>query len=377
MDEDKILIVTGEPSGDLHAGNLVKELLNLKPNLKILAVGSENLKKAGADIFYDIKDLAVFGFFDVLKKLPKFIYLKKLILKVIKEEKPKLIILVDFAGFNLRLAKVINKTLPIIYYISPQVWASRAGRIKTIKKYISKMIVFFKFEEELYRKEKIEVDFVGHPLLEIVKSSIPKEEFLKKLGFSPIKNTIALLPGSRAQEIKNILPIMLKVASYINKEIPSQFLIVKSLQIEEKMYTEKIKDLNLEIKVVEGKNYDCLGASDFALACSGTATLETAIMGVPFFIIYKMNLLNYLLYRPQVKIPYIGMVNIIAKRKIIPEFIQFKAKPKIIAKELIKTLKDSSKIQEIKDKLIQIKNLLGPEGANRRAAKIILGLLNS
>jgi len=377
MDEDKILIVTGEPSGDLHAGNLVKELLNLKPNLKILAVGSENLKKAGADIFYDIKDLAVFGFFDVLKKLPKFIYLKKLILKVIKEEKPKLIILVDFAGFNLRLAKVINKTLPIIYYISPQVWASRAGRIKTIKKYISKMIVFFKFEEELYRKEKIEVDFVGHPLLEIVKSSIPKEEFLKKLGFSPIKNTIALLPGSRAQEIKNILPIMLKVASYINKEIPSQFLIVKSLQIEEKMYTEKIKDLNLEIKVVEGKNYDCLGASDFALVCSGTATLETAIMGVPFFIIYKMNLLNYLLYRPQVKIPYIGMVNIIAKRKIIPEFIQFKAKPKIIAKELIKTLKDSSKIQEIKDKLIQIKNLLGPEGANRRAAKIILGLLNS
>lgn len=377
MDEDKILIVTGEPSGDLHAGNLVKELLNLKPNLKILAVGSENLKKAGADIFYDIKDLAVFGFFDVLKKLPKFIYLKKLILKVIKEEKPKLIILVDFAGFNLRLAKVINKTLPIIYYISPQVWASRAGRIKTIKKYISKMIVFFKFEEELYRKEKIEVDFVGHPLLEIVKSSIPKEEFLKKLGFSPIKNTIALLPGSRAQEIKNILPIMLKVASYINKEIPSQFLIVKSLQIEEKMYTEKIKDLNLEIKVVEGKNYDCLGASDFALVCSGTATLETAIMGVPFFIIYKMNLLNYLLYRPQIKIPYIGMVNIIAKRKIIPEFIQFKAKPKIIAKELIKTLKDSSKIQEIKDKLIQIKNLLGPEGANRRAAKIILGLLNS
>jgi len=377
MDEDKILIVTGEPSGDLHAGNLVKELLNLKPNLKILAVGSENLKKAGADIFYDIKDLAVFGFFDVLKKLPKFIYLKKLILKVIKEEKPKLIILVDFAGFNLRLAKVINKTLPIIYYISPQVWASRAGRIKTIKKYISKMIVFFKFEEELYRKEKIEVDFVGHPLLEIVKSSIPKEEFLKKLGFSPIKNTIALLPGSRAQEIKNILPIMLKVASYINKEIPSQFLIVKSLQIEEKMYTEKIKDLNLEIKVVEGKNYDCLGVSDFALVCSGTATLETAIMGVPFFIIYKMNLLNYLLYRPQIKIPYIGMVNIIAKRKIIPEFIQFKAKPKIIAKELIKTLKDSSKIQEIKDKLIQIKNLLGPEGANRRAAKIILGLLNS
>jgi lipid-A-disaccharide synthase len=143
------------------------------------------------------------------------------------------------------------------------------------------------------------------------------------------------------------------------------------------MYTEKIKDLNLEIKVVEGKNYDCLGASDFVLVCSGTATLETAIMGVPFFIIYKMNLLNYLLYRPQIKIPYIGMVNIIAKRKIIPEFIQFKAKPKIIAKELIKTLKDSSKIQEIKDKLIQIKNLLGPEGANRRAAKIILGLLNS
>ena len=376
MEEKKIIIICGESSGDLHAGNLAKAIKELNPNIKIAGVGGANLRQGGAEIYCDIKDLAVFGFFDVLKKLPKFFSLKKLILQKINEEKPDAIIFVDFAGFNLRLAKEINNRIPTIYYISPQVWASRAGRIRTIKKYIQKMLVIFKFEEEFYKKCGINADFVGHPLLDIIKPTMAKNELLNNLKFSESKITIALLPGSRKQEIENILPIMLKTAKLIRQELDAQFVIAKSPQVGWELYNRRIKGLNLDIKIVEGKTYDCLNIADFCLVCSGTATIETAIMQKPFVIIYKMNILNYLLYRPQVRVPYIGMVNIVAGKKIIPEFIQFGASPRKIAREALKILKTSSEIERIKKSLAQVKTSLGEKGATSRAAQIIVDFLN-
>ena len=368
-----IFIICGEPSGDLNAANLARALLAINPGLKISGVGGSLLRSTGAEIYCDIKNLAVIGLFDVLKKLPKFFKLKKIILEKIKTEKPNAIIFVDFSGFNLRLAKEINNKIPTIYYISPQVWASRPGRVKTIKKYISKMIVLFKFEEEFYRKYGIKVNFVGHPLLDIVKPTMEKKELLDTLNFSETKTTIALLPGSRRQEIENILPVMLKTALFISREIPdSQFVIAKSSQVDWEIYNRKIKDLGLNLKIVEGKTYDCLNIADFCLVASGTATLETAIMQKPFFIIYKMSLLNYLLYLPQVKVPYIGMVNIVAKKKIIPEFIQFGACPKNIAKQVIKILKNPSELEQMKQNLTQVKAFLGEKGAAARASQIIL-----
>ena len=376
MEEKKIIIICGESSGDLHAGNLAKALGELNPNIKIAGVGGANLRQGGAEIYCDIKDLAVFGFFDVLKKLPKFFSLKKLILQKINEEKPDAIIFVDFAGFNLRLAKEINNRIPTIYYISPQVWASRAGRIRTIKKYIQKMLVIFKFEEEFYKKCGINVDFVGHPLLDIIKPTMAKNELLNNLKFSESKITIALLPGSRKQEIENILPIMLKTAKLIRQELDAQFVIAKSPQVGWELYNRRIKGLNLNIKIVEGKTYDCLNIADFCLVCSGTATIETAIMQKPFVIIYKMNILNYLLYRPQVRVPYIGMVNIVAGKKIIPEFIQFGACPRKIAREALKILKTPSEIERMKTELADVKSLLGEKSATSRAARIIVDFLN-
>jgi len=376
MEEKKIIIICGESSGDLHAGNLAKALGELNPSIKISGVGGASLHQGGAEIYCDIKDLAVFGFFDVLKKLPKFFSLKKLILQKINEEKPDAIIFVDFAGFNLRLAKEINNRIPTIYYISPQVWASRAGRIRTIKKYIQKMLVIFKFEEEFYKKCGINVDFVGHPLLDIIKPTMAKNELLNNLKFSESKITIALLPGSRKQEIENILPIMLKTAKLIRQKINAQFIIAKSPEVDWDTYNQKIKGFALDIKIVEGKTYDCLNIADFCLVCSGTATIETAIMQKPFVVIYKMNILNYLLYRPQVKVPYIGMVNIVAAKKIIPEFIQFGASPRKIAREALKILKNPSEIERIKNSLAQVKTSLGEKGATFRAAQIITDFLN-
>lgn len=377
MAQKHILIICGEASGDLHAANVAKAIFEINPKIKISGVGGINLSRAGAQIIYDIKDIAVIGLFNVLKKLPKFLSLQKFILQEIKEKRPDAIILVDFSGFNLRLAQKINKAIPTIYYISPQVWASRQGRIKTIKKYVHKMIVLFKFEENFYRKYGIGTEFIGHPLLDIVRPTMAKQEFLTKYMLSDSKTTIALLPGSRRQEIENILPIMLKASVIIDKNIKNiQFIIAKTTQVDWAIYNRKVAGFNIDLKIIEEKTYDCLNVADFCLVTSGTATIETAIMQKPFVVIYKINLLNYLLYRLQVKVPYIGMVNIVAKEKIIPEFIQFQATPENIASEVVRILNDPSKIQQIKSHLTQIKSLLGEPGASLRAAQIVKTFLN-
>jgi len=378
MAEKQILLICGEASGDLNAANLAKEILKLDPEIKISAVGGEELRRAGAEIIYDIKDLSVIGLFDVLKKLPHFFALKDFILTKIKEKKPDCLIFVDFSGFNLRLAKSINKSIPTIYYISPQVWASRPGRIKTIKKFISRIIVLFKFEEEFYKEQGINVDFVGHPLLDIVKPTMDKKEFLRQFNLSTGKTTIALLPGSRKSEVRDILPLMLKSATLIEKQLKNvQFVIAKSPNVDWEIYIRETKGFNSNLEIIEGKTYDCLNVADFALVASGTATLETAIMQKPFAVIYKMGLLNYLLYRPQVKVPFIGMVNIVADKLIVPEFIQFAASPKKISEFALRILKKPQEAEQMKKDLASVKSLLGEKGAAFRAAKIVSGVLST
>ena len=375
MAQKNILIICGEASGDLNAGSLAKAIKTIDPEITISAVGGETLRRAGANVFYDIKELSVMGFFDVLKKLPRFFALKKLLLEKIKTEKFDLIILVDFSGFNLRFAQAVNRSIPIIYYVSPQVWASRSGRIDTIKEYISKMIVLFKFEEDFYKRRGVDADFSGHPLLDVVNPTMAKKEFFAHVNLAGDKRTIALLPGSRKSEIKNILPTMLNAAKIILRNKNAQFIIAKSPQVDWAIYQKIIDRSGIDVKIAEGKTYDCLNICDLALVTSGTATLETAIMQKPFLIVYKMNLLNYLLYRPQVKIPFIGIVNIIADRKIISEFIQFKATPKNIANEALRILGNPAELETIKNDLSQLKLSLGSPGASARAAKIIVDFL--
>lgn len=372
----KIFLVCGEPSGDLLAGNLASAIKKLNPLIKISGVGGKNLSAAGCEIFYDIKGLSVMGFFDVLKKLPKFLALKKLILNKICLEKPDAIILVDFSGFNLRLAKSINKSIPTIYYVSPQLWASREGRINCIRKFISKMVVLFKFEEGFYRQRKIQATCTGHPLIDLTKPVLEKQEFLNNFRILPSKKIIALLPGSRKQEVRIILPIMLKAAQIINKTIPqTQFIIAKSPSLDTQIYQNECKNFNFDLKIIEGLTSDCLNMAEASMVCSGTATLEAAIIQKPFVIVYKTNLFNYLLYRPQIKIPYIGMVNIVAGRKIIPECIQFNAKPKNIAVSIIKFLQEPGYANQASQDLLTVKNSLGQPGASTRAAKLILDFL--
>ncbi len=368
-----IFIICGEPSGDLLAGNLVTAIQKLDPQIKFSGVGGLQLAKTGTEIFSNIGELSVMGFFDVLKKLPRFLKLKKIILKKINTHKPDCLILVDFSGFNLRLARAINKRIPVIYYVSPQVWASREGRINSIKKFISLILVLFKFEEEFYRQRQIPATCVGHPLIDLVNPSLDKQDFLDSFGINPAKKIIALLPGSRKQEVRLILPLMLKAARLINKVIgETQFIIAKSPNLDTQIYQNEYKNLALDLKIVDGRAGDCLKIAQASLVCSGTATLEAAIIQKPFVIVYKTNLFNYLLYRPQVKIPYIGMVNIVAGKRIVPEFIQFNAQPEMIAKSIIELLQNPLSAKRMSQDLKTVKDSLGEPGAAERAAKLIL-----
>jgi lipid-A-disaccharide synthase len=368
----KILIIAGEPSGELHAANLITALKKINPCLEFLGVGAESMRRAGIQLYADIKDLCVLGIFDALKNLKKFLRLQRLLLDEIERKKISAVILVDFGGFNLRLARRLNKKIPVIYYISPQVWASRPGRIRTIKKYISKLIVIFKFEEEFYKKRGVPAEFIGHPLLDIVRPTVKKEDFLRKHSLALNKPTLTLLPGSRKQEVLKILPIILKACQLVRKKIPDvQFIIAKVPLLEKKIYDAFLKNSGLQIKVVQDQTYDCINAADFCLVASGTAVLETTILEKPFAIIYKTNLLSYLFYLPQVRVPFIGIVNIIARRLLIPEFIQCKAKPSEIADYALNVLENCWEAERIKKELSRIKPLLGEKGASARAARII------
>jgi len=366
----KILIVAGEASSDLHAANLVKETKSLMPGTEFFGLGGARMEQQGVKLYANIVDLAVVGFVEVLRNIRKFKAIFNQVLWEVDKLKPDLAILIDYPGFNLRLAVELKKRgIPIVYYISPQIWAWGKNRINLIKKTINQMIVIFKFEEALYKKAGVPVSFVGHPFLDIVRAN-------SKLNLRSGITTIALLPGSREAEVKRLLPLMLESAKIIKEKIPqSQFIILRSSTVKKELYDQVLIKNKLPVYVFIDKTYAGLASSDFALIASGSATLESAILERPFVVVYKVSWLNWLCLRAIIKIPYIGLVNIVAGRKIIKEFIQHRAQAGRIANYIIDTLKNPHKIAAIKNELSRVRLLLGEEGANKRAAGIIVELL--
>ena len=373
----KILIVCGEPSGDLHASNLVKDLKSLDSSIRFFGMGGSLCKKAGVEIAFDISDLALVGLVEVLKNIFTVGRAYQAVLKKADDEKLDLAILVDYPGFNLRLAAELKKrSIPVAYYISPQVWAWGRNRVNIIKRCVRKILVFFKFEEELYKTYGIDAEFVGHPLLDTVKMSIQKEEFLKKHGFSKDKPVLALLPGSRPNEVRTLLPVMAAAAAIIKKSDSGiQFAVSKHPDLEMGLYDSALKGSGIEAKLIEGGTYDLVGSSDLALVASGTATLETAIIGTPLVITYKVSFGTFVAYKIVSKTRFLGIVNIIAGREIAPEFLQYEATPENIAAKLSELIRDKSKLDAMRAELAKVKSSLGPPGASMRAARAILTTL--
>ena len=371
--EKKILIVAGETSGDLHGAHLVKAALSLDPKLRFYGVGGEHLRSTGTEVIFDSSEVAVVGIVEVFSKLRYIFRAFRWLKRSLHSDKPALAILIDFPDFNLRLAKEANKRgIPVFYYISPQVWAWRAGRVKKIAKLIPKLVVILPFEVPFYRQRGIDCEFVGHPLIDIVKPHLSKEEALEIFRLDKDKRTIGLLPGSRREEVQKLLPVLLKSARLLSRDFPSlQFILPLAPAINRFEIEEYIGRFNVDIRVVEHYIYDVLNICDLIVTASGTATLEAAIMNTPMIIVYKVSFLSYLVGRLLVKVKNIGLVNLIAEKRIVPELIQGEASPVNIFNETSKMLKNPRLLSTIKGELEKVKQKLGNPGASQRAAQIL------
>ncbi len=377
MANKKILIVSGEPSGDLHASNLVKDLKSLNPALQFYGIGGELSKRAGVDIIFDITKLALVGLVDVIKHISVVKKAHDAVIAKLETDPPDMAILVDYPGFNLKIAAAISKKdIPVIYYISPQIWAWGRQRVHGIKKHVKKMLVFFKFEEEMYKSYGIDAEFVGHPLVDVVKITAPRDAVYKKYNLSREKKTIALLPGSRESEVKNFLPIMAKAAVLISKKIGDvQFVISKHPDRPASMYEAALKGSSFDYRFAEGDMHNMVAAADFAIVTSGTATLETGMLGTPMIIVYRTSFITYALYNIVTDVHLVGLVNVVAKKEVVPELLQYKMTPGRIAAKAVEMLSDPVRLTDIRKELSGIKSSLGPGGASMRAAKAILPLL--
>jgi len=373
-----VLIVAGEASGDLHGAGLIRELKKINPDIEYSGIGGVKLKEEGMNLLFRIDKLAFMGFYEVIKNLGLIKELKKKLINHLNQYKPDLVILIDYPGFNLRFAKEVKKRkIPILYYISPQVWAWGKKRVNTIKKLVDRMVVFFPFEEKLYKDAGVKVDFIGHPLLDLVKPTLSKEDFRNELQIKENEILIGLLPGSRWQEIEKILPVMVHSGLVLKKRMKNlQIAIGLAPTIDKQKAYDFLKKKNFNIQLLEDLTYDLMSHSDLLLATSGTATLESAISCTPLIVLYKTSPLTYLLAKALVKIPHIGMVNIVAGKKIVPEFIQSQAKPEKIAEEMEKILKDEDEYKRIKIELNEVKTRLGEKGAYRRGARIVNQMLS-
>ncbi|MBF0504547.1 MAG: lipid-A-disaccharide synthase [Candidatus Omnitrophica bacterium] len=386
-----LMVIAGEASGDMRAAGLARALKQLQPSLRLSGIGGAHMRQAGVECFTDITELAVIGFVEVLKNLGRIKKVFDQALVQIDTTHPDAVILVDYPGFNLRLAREIKKRgIKIIYYISPQVWAWKEARVKKIKELVNRMIVLFPFEQETYTKYGMKVDYVGHPLVdEIVVSKTPSE-VLRNIGLSEGKTTIGLMPGSRAKEVERHLPCMLEAAQKLfEQDHDRQFVLLKASTIplkfiESVLMGRSLKRLlrpfgtrndtalkDLPIKIYDGTTYDGINAMDAAMVASGTATLETALLLKPMVIIYKTSWLTYAIAKAVIKIPYIGLVNIVAGKKVAEELIQNDAKPETIARAVENALNN----KQIVNELAAVKTSLGEPGASLRAAHIVLNEL--
>ena len=365
----KYYIIAGEASGDLHGSNLIKELKKLDSTADIRCWGGEKMETAGGTVIKHYRDLAFMGFSEVLMNLPTIIRNISFCKNDISEFMPDVLVLVDYPGFNLRIAKWAKLNgFKVIYYISPQVWAWKENRVHGIKKYVDKMLVILPFEKDFYKKWKFDVTYVGHPLVEVI------EEYLLEYNEQPILSahqnlgTIALLPGSRQQEILKKLPIMLEVAA----SFPNyRFIVAKAPGIENAFYDKLLQHYD-NVHTVSGKTYMLLAEAKAALVTSGTATLETALFAVPEVICYKGSAISYQIAKRLVKIKYIGLVNLIMDKAVVTELIQDKLNVENLRIELNSILHDAARKSEMQKDYANLKKLLGAGGhASFNAARQI------
>lgn len=372
----KIMISVGEASGDLHGASVAHALRAIQPDIKLFGMGGQGMRAAGVDIVYDIAELGVIGFVEIIKNLPKLFRIRDNLAQLMDTERPDALVIIDYHGFNIRLAKIAkSKGIPVISYICPKVWAWGRGRAKEVAETVEKVAAIFPFEVDVYSEAGANVTFVGHPLLDIVKSTMSKAEAYEYFGANSQQPLVLLLPGSRQQEIVNLLPVMLEAAVKIQEKVPNcQFFLPVASTISREMLQNIISNYNIPVILTENYTYDLMNIADMAVAASGTVTLEAAILNLPTVVIYKVAALTYMIGKMIIKIPYISLPNIVAGRMIVPELLQYAVSGDNIATEAVKILTDPNIRSTMLNDLAEMRDKLGPTGAVERVAHEILAV---
>lgn len=357
----KVAVVAGEASGDLHASHVIHDLKKLDPSLETFGIGGDLLAAEGTRILHHAREMGIVGLFNVLRHLPMFRRVFRELVDTIAAERPDVVLLVDYPDFNLRVAKRCKELgLRVVYYISPQLWAWRRGRVKQVEKYVDRMIVIFPFEEEFYRDHNVPVAYVGHPLV----------EQLAGIERPPSRSgpaRIALLPGSRRMEVRSLLPPMLDAIGILRRDREVDACIVQAPTIQRSALDAIIAASGVEVRVVEHDRGHAVAAADVALSSSGTATLESAILGTPVVVVYRLSRMNYALARRLVRLPHFSLVNIVAGRQVVPELLQDDVNGARMADE-VRRLLDPVVHAEVRAELAEVRTKLGEPGASGRVA---------
>ena len=369
----KIMLSAGEASGDLHGANLAEALKAVDPQVELIGMGGEQMRKAGVRIVYDIKNLGVIGIGEIIKKIPFFYKLRTFLVNTMKEEKPDALVCIDYPGFNMKLIEKAKKAgIPVIYYILPTIWAWHKSRGNVIAEYTDLAVSLFPFEAEMYKKMGTNVVYGGHPLLDTVKPSMSKDEAYSFFGLQKEKKTVLFMPGSRVQEVQSLYGKMLAAGKLLQDKVEGlQFMVPKASTIDRHMLEEAAREANLEVHIGEERVYDMMNIADAAICASGTATLETALMGVPTLLVYRVNALTYWLSKILVHLDSIGLPNIISGHRIMPELWQDEVTPENIEAAVLPWLVDAAASEKARHLMTGVRRQMGEAGAVRRTAEII------
>ncbi|HOG07175.1 MAG: lipid-A-disaccharide synthase [Syntrophales bacterium] len=379
MSGRRVMIVAGEASGDLHGARLVQAMRALDPALAFSGIGGRNLRQAGVRCLADVADMGVVGLTEVTRKLGTILRARRDLRRILSDAPPDLLILIDYPDFNLPLARIAKaRGVPVLYYISPQIWAWRKGRLNAIRKCVDHMAVILPFEKPLYDQAGVPATFVGHPLLDALGDTPAPPEARRMFQLAEGVTTVALLPGSREGEARKLLPEMLGAARIIARELPPvQFVLPLADSLDPAVVEGIVRRRDLAVRIVRNRIYDVLPAADVALVASGTATLETALMNLPMVVVYKVSPLSYWVGRAFIHVGHISLVNIIAGKTVVPELIQGEAHANRMAVEVIDILSRKSRKLRMHEELSQIRARLGEPGAAAKTAALAMDLLNT
>jgi lipid-A-disaccharide synthase len=372
----RVMISCGEPSGDLYAGALAGEILRLSPAATITGFGGDRLAAAGATLVENFSGLSVTGLVEVVRLLPRTYATYKRLVADADAMRPDVFVAIDFPDFNFTLARALKKRgIPIVYYISPQLWAWRAGRMKTMQRVVDRVLVIFPFEEDIYRQAGVPVEWVGHPLLDVQPATQARDAFLADNGISSSQPVLALLPGSRTNELREILPVLAAAAEPIREHVDGvQFVVARAPHLRDELFAplRAVEAAGGRVVTVEGRTDDVLASADAALVASGTVTVQGALHECPMVVVYRLSPLTYRVGKPFVRVDTYAMVNLVAGRRVVPELIQDDFTAGAVAREATRLLTDRSSAERMRAELRDVRHKLGTPGASRRAAEAIL-----